>query len=391
MMVFKVLFSLCVFLLSLGQIASISKQGFTNLYLFDFALALFVLYGIYFFVIIKKSLVLPSIFIIFAAFSFIALLSLFRVSYLYNNEDLLVSFLYFVRWTLYLFVGLITFNLLHHKILTKEFLINNFIYSGVFISLVGLIQLFVFPDLSIVDKSLGWDPHKNRLFSTFLDPNFVGAYFNIILVFLFDKYYSKQKFTFFDTLATFILLVSLILTFSRSAWLMLAVIIFIYGVFKSKLLLVTFLIVCFAAYFAIPRIQTRLSGVTDPSDSAHFRLISWSNTLNIAQDNLFLGVGFNTFRFAQKEYGLVSYDNYLSHGASGSDSSLLFVLATTGIFGIMTFLGGFVYVFFNTKSVFFKALFGSLLLESFFINSLFYPQILFIWIILIISYSLLDK
>jgi O-antigen ligase len=156
------------------------------------------------------------------------------------------------------------------------------------------------------------------------------------------------------------------------------------------MLLLTFLIIAFATYFAIPRIQTRVAGITDPADSAHFRLVSWSNTLSIIQDNLLLGVGFNTFRYAQKEYGLVDYSGYESHGASGSDSSLLFVLATTGIFGLMFFLGGFMQPLFKSKNLLLKTLIVSLLLESFFINSLFYPQILIIWIVLLINYSTFD-
>ena len=93
--------------------------------------------------------------------------------------------------------------------------------------------------------------------------------------------------------------VCLFLTFSRSTWAMVAVMVFIYGVFKSRKILLLSLVLGFLAYFAVPRVQTRISGITDPADSAQFRLVSWKNTLEIAKDNLFLGVGVNSFRYAQ--------------------------------------------------------------------------------------------
>jgi len=391
-MFLRFLFNLSILLLSLGQFAALSKSGFTNLYLFDIVLGVFALYGVCYFIFVRRSFVLPSVSVFLIFFSFIALLSLFRVIPLYNNYALFTSLLYLIRWIIYLAFGLVVFNMVHKGYLTKDSITSIFIKSGVFISLVGFIQLLIFPDLSLLDSVYGWDPHKNRLFSTFLDPNFVGAYLTLILAFMFNKYYHQGKdFSIKDFLVTFILVLGLVFTFSRSAWLMFSVVVFIYGLYKSKLMLLTFVIVAFAAYFAVPRIQTRISGITDPADSAHFRLISWGNTMKIAQDNMFLGVGFNTFRFVQKDYGLVTYNEFESHGASGSDSSLLFVLATTGIFGLMFFLGSFLYVLFHTQSLLLKSTILSLLANSLFINSLFYPQILFLWLVVIISYSFFEN
>ena len=391
MKILKILFNLSLLFLSLGQLSSIFKQGSTSLYAFDIFLLLFVSYGLYYFLYVKKSFVLPSVSLLFLSFSFVALLSLFRVIPLYSNSELLVSFLYLVRWVLYLLSGLVVFNMLDKNLITKEYITSRFVLSGVIISILGFMQLLIFPDLSVLDSSLGWDPHKNRLFSTFLDPNFVGAYLNILLIFLFNKYYSKEEFfSTIDGIIFGVFLLALFLTFSRSAWLVLSFTILIYGLYKSKLLLLTFFIVSFSTYFAVPRIQTRISGITDPSDSAHFRLISWGNTLDIAKDNLFLGVGFNTFRYAQRELGLLSYGEVKSHGASSSDSSLLFVLATTGILGFLFYLGGFVHVFFKTKHLMIKTLIFGLLVNSFFINSLFYPQIMFLWIVIVTSYYSFD-
>lgn len=392
----KSLFSISVFLLSIAQFSAIIKSGDTNIYAFDLAVLVFVLYGLFYFLAIRKQFVLPALSVLFLSFTLVAILSLLRVSYVYNNYELLVSGFYLSRWIIYLSAGMITYNAIRQNIFDKNYLVSTFVNSGLMISIFGFIQLFIFPDLSILEESLGWDPHKYRLFSTFLDPNFVGAYLTMVLVLLLDKYYLSRneldthKFYLGDFISFIIILLGLFLTFSRSAWLMFSLVILIYGLFKSKALLLTFVIIAFAAYFAVPRIQTRIAGITDPADSAQFRFISWSNTWDIAKDNLLLGVGFNAFRYVQKDYGLVDFDSVDSHSASGADSSLLFILATTGIFGLLFFLSGFFYSFVDSKNLVIKSFILGLLMNSLFINSLFYPQILFFLIVTMFSYSIFD-
>ena len=153
------------------------------------------------------------------------------------------------------------------------------------------------------------------------------------------------------------------------------------------MLLLLAVCIMFLAYFAVPRVQTRISGVTDPADSAHFRLISWSNTLDIASDNLFLGVGYNSFRYAQKEYGVFDPGTVGGHSGAGSDSSFLLVLATTGIIGLIVFTLAYFFPIASSISnltpyrlVLVASLVG-LFIESQFVNSLFYPQIMFLWLI----------
>ena len=144
------------------------------------------------------------------------------------------------------------------------------------------------------------------------------------------------------------------------------------------------LLIAFSAYFAIPRIQTRVAGITDPADSAHFRLISWKNTSEISKDNLFLGVGYNAFKKAQVEYGFLTPDSQKEHSSTGSDSSLLLVLATTGVLGLFIFLIALGYPLVSSKSLFGVVMFIPLLLQSSFTNSLFFPQILFLLLLVIV-------
>src|SRR3989344_4212784 len=73
---------------------------------------------------------------------------------------------------------------------------------------------------------LGWDEHLYRLFSTFLDPNFAGAFFVLYFLFalniLIDSLKKQTKFfSLFIGLMSFLALIAIFLTYSRSALLML--------------------------------------------------------------------------------------------------------------------------------------------------------------------------
>ena len=388
-MLIKLLFRIELFLLILGQLISLSKSGGFNVYLFDLFLLIFVSYGFVYFLFLRKTFKLPIFLAYFIGFCLIALFSLVRVFPQFSNTENLVAFSYLVRLFLYVSAGLVVHNMYIQNIIKRDELFNLIIYSGLLLAVFGFVQLVILPDFEVLDPVYGWDPHKNRLASTFFDPNFTGAYLVICMAVLFEKLYSLKKIDWFGYLQFIILLLGIFLTFSRSAWLMFAVLIFVYGLSKSKKLLAAAVIVAFCAYFAVPRVQTRIVGVTDPADSAHFRLISWSNTTQIINDHWVFGVGYNTFRFVQKDYTFLNPDDYLDNAGAGSDSSLLFVFATTGIFGIALYLTSYLYALrysvsrnSENKTLVIAVLMG-LLVESQFINSLFYPQILFLILILI--------
>jgi O-antigen ligase len=195
-----------------------------------------------------------------------------------------------------------------------------------------------------------------------------------------------------EVLGVGVVFVALILTFSRSAWLMFAVSVGVMGVLKSRRLLILALVSLLAAYALVPRVQTRVAGGVDPDDSARARITSWAATLKIVKDYPVIGVGFNAFRYAQARYGFFDFQAPLGGRAgAGSDSSLLLVLATTGVVGLGAFLllgvraigeiGGIGGIRGTGGEIPLAVLASAagLLVESNFINSLFYPWIM-IWV-----------
>lgn len=377
----KKLFILNVFLLALAQFSNISPLfGITQpkLYLFDFFIPLYALFGLLSFMLANKKIYLPKNLWIFVIFTIIAFTSLVPV-FSQNTLDAFISaFLYLFRWIAYLLAAIVTYIAIKNKEFSTTFVYKVFIYSGVFLSLVGFVQLLVLPDFTVLDPLLGWDPHKNRIASTFFDPNFLGGFLVLLIILLLfkkdlfkDSARNQLLFLFFTTV---------FLTYSRSAWGMLSIVILFYGFKRSVWILVAAFLLVFSAYFAVPRIQTRIAGITDPSDSASLRLVSWQNTANIIQDNVFLGVGFNALKQAKIEYGFLNPDTETTHSASGTDSSFLLVLVTTGVVGFLIFISGFFLPAVSKPSFLSFALVGSLFLESQFVNSLFFPQIMFLWL-----------
>jgi len=386
----KILLYIVVFTLSLGQFASIGGGEGFRLYLFDIFTTIFVFYGLIYFFIIKRSFKVPRNSFWFVGFVLIALLSWLIGLTTFSNLEAIVALFYLIRFLIYFLSSLIIFNMIQKKlILPNDFFVLIFI-SAAFISIVGFVQLAVLPDFTVLDSNLGWDPHKNRLASTFFDPNFTGGFLAMTLGLAIGLILNKEirltplQLVFFVVIP----LIALVLTFSRSSWGMFAVIILVLGMLRARWLLFLAAILMFLTYFAIPRVQTRLSGVTDPADSAAFRLVSWKNTMVIAKDNPILGV--NYFRYAQREYGFFDVGTQGGHAGSGSDSSLLLILATTGVIGTTLFGLGYLTSTANLFSVNRIALFAvllGLLLHSQFVNSLFYPQIMFLWLSFISFYS----
>jgi len=397
MRIFRILLASLIFSSVLGQLGKLPLGSFEGgVYLMDLLAALLVGWWLYWSSVKERRLRLPPLWQPIVLFVFVALLSWIWGWRWVGWPDGLVGLMYLARWIIYSLVYFATWNFLRWEPLLRRSLIDWFLMAVLVFAGLGFLQLVLLPDFSPISRLGGWDPHRNRLASTFLDPNFAGAFLVLGLTLVFSRLLYQKERRFCLILTTGYLLLATVLTFSRSAWGMLAIILGVFGIFRSRKILGFALLGAFLAYFAVPRIQTRIVGITDPADSARLRLVSWGQTWRIARENLFLGVGFNNFRYAQREQGF--FEPRLPWGGqsgAGSDSSLLLVLATTGLVGLIVYLGIYGGLFFevyrrcaNPPALALLAALAGLFLESSFINSLFYPPImLFVWLLAALSFS----
>jgi O-antigen ligase len=122
------------------------------------------------------------------------------------------------------------------------------------------------------------------------------------------------------------------------------------------------------------------------------RFVDYSKTIKIWKTSPLLGVGYNNLcLLKQLHFGETSFK---SHSCSGSDSSILLILATTGFVGFFLFIDliGRMYKY-RARGVYGDIFYISIvavLVHSMFVNSLFYPWVMG-WLALLGGMSVKQK
>ena len=311
----------------------------------------------------------------------------------------MISGLYLVRFVEYFLLAFLTFDLARDPKYKRGILIA-LILGAILLAFAGFFQLNIMPDFGSFEE-LGWDPHRDRLLSTWFDPNFIGGLFAFMLCLtiglLLDKKTASRTKGWL-LMATVILLYALLLTYSRSAYLALAGGIGTLGLIRSRKLLIGSLVIAIVFISISNRAEERVVnlyhtaqsligvGAELPDATARLRLDSWRGAWTMIQDKPILGIGFNTYAYAQNRYGFL--DDLKKHSATGSDSTLLTIWATTGTLGFLAYLwllATFLWTAWghrrNGLTLGFLAGMIGLLIHATFVNSLlFTPLLVFIYL-----------
>lgn len=328
-------------------------------------------------------------------------LAMALISLIWGSRNLLLretltSSLYLIRFAEYALLFYVVSDLAQSQTWVKRYL-KFLLVITLALAALGFLQYIFIPDFSALAAQGGWDPHVQRLLSTWLDPNFMGGFFVFVLSFVISFYlYSKSKKEKVALLVCgAVLLAALLLTYSRSASFAFLIVLTLIGILKSRQALIFGLIILVLLTIFSERLQSRLAGATSLDVTARYRLSSWRNTLEIIRVHPFLGVGYNTFRYAQLAAGTLGPQS--SHSDFGSDSSFLTIMATTGVFGFGAYLWLLGACFWLSWCSFrkgrsdleralglgFCAALGGLLVHAQFTNSLLYPFFLeIIWFVL---------
>lgn len=387
----ELIFLLVIFTFTLGALGRIEVASDVALLLTDLLIPSLVLAWLGISLGVRRKVYLPPLFNLILIFILVCVLSLLFALKQFSRGEVLVSSLFLVRWVEYVFLYIIGYDL-SKTLKDRELLYSNFLlFVSLLVALAGFLQLQIIPDFSQMAQEGGWDPHQGRVLSTFFDPNFVGGFFTLALILTATKLlYAKDRFwKLFLGLVWIIIFVALILTFSRSSYLAFVLAFGFLGLVKVKKLLPVLLVLVVISYFLIPQVSERINNLFEGDFSSQARITSWLTAFQIISQNPIIGVGFNTYRFAQAQYGLIDLGEVEKHSASGTDSSLLLVWATTGAIGLGVFvllLGKmFMLSWRRRNSPSGLALLVSLvalLTHSQFVNSLFFPQIMgWFWVI----------
>jgi len=272
----------------------------------------------------------------------VVLIGLFAVSlfgiitHTHSLQEFISSFLYMVRLAAYVIIAIPLFvasgailNKLKISLLTSGFLFVTF----------GYIQYIFYPNLRNL-YYLGWDEHLSRMFTTLLDPNFSGIYiFLILLLYLSFMLQNFKRSGLFKKIFYFcggiFLMVAFLLTYSRGAYITLFVALPVYlYLVKRGIMRIVFFVVLLLVILLLNQ-SSGGEGVNLLRTASIFaRFEANTQGLLIFLQNPILGVGYNTLRFIQVEYGFVNGDNaFISNAAAGFPNSYVVILATTGILG----------------------------------------------------------
>lgn len=325
-----------------------------------------------------KSFRYISYYLLAALFSFI--LSIF-----YFKTGVLYGLFYLIRISAYaLFINYV-WNFIRRNKDGRKLLINSLMLISIVSAVFGWIQFFSLPDLKPFFV-YGWDMHLLRLFGTFLDPTFLGLIivFGIIIsVFKLIEFRDRKY-----LLITAFLLISLAFTYSRASYAAflggMLVISLMQKKFRKILLLVLTLIII---ALLLPTARNHSIELTR-TFSITARLNNYKEAFSLFKKFPVFGVGYDNLCIARNKF--IGVESFASHACSGSDSSLLLILATTGMVGMLVFLGASLRLLkdlsMNSERQIILAAGSALFIHSFFSNSLFFPWIMgFMAILLAIS------
>ena len=286
------------------------------------------------------------------------------------------SLFYAVRLVFYVW-----FILLAPQLLKREgWWIGQWI--GVVVSLAGFIQLKIFPAIppSFIAQ-YGFDPHSGRLFALFFDPNLVASVLMLtcLLTFgLYERYHRSSS-----LVALVIQLAALALTVSRSGMLGLAIAAVFVLLALHPRWLIAVLAVGMIGIFLSTTLWSRIVGGVALDATSRARFASWETAGQVIEVNPIVGVGYNYYQAATAALGRYTPRvGQIALAANASDSSLLTIWATTGIFGLLLCVGWLLSLTVSTADrvgvVILRGVVIGLIINSLFINSLLYPFVLFL-------------
>lgn len=284
--------------------------------------------------------------------------------------------LYIFRWAVYaLFYAYVLLDSKRGQIDWRAILY----ISGVTLALFGIFQWLWYPDLRNL-LYLGWDPHYKRVFSSLFDPNFAGAIFVLTFIagmWAWTTYTSKRAVILPAQLITGVALLG---TYSRSSYIAFIVGIIVWCVYrKAYVALFSIVVIFIAALFLLPGGMEGQNLFRTTSSLA--RLGSVRSAVRQFSHSPVIGTGFVNGYTQQS----------VPKRAGSIDTSMLFVLASTGVIGMIGYLALSFRILHVAKmglkmkssTPLLISSLAALFVHSMFINSLFYPwTVAWIWVLI---------
>lgn len=264
-------------------------------------------------------------------------------------RELAIAASYWARLAVYVLLVPALLVLIEHHPPYYRVLEYSFYAAIVGLVTLGYVQLWVVPELATLGG--GWDPHRYRFVSTWLDPNFLGMFLVITLLWL-SRPGGARKHRNLPHLVLIIAAVGgLLLTQSRSSlmaaavasmvvvpWLITSYLPRLKAAQKLMVSSTVVIALIISAGIGGVLLKERLTGLLSGTDpTVAIRYVALQHVWGLVQEHGWLGVGYNAYQFAALRQGLIG--DFTIHSRAGSDNSWLTVWVTTGIAGLLLFIG----------------------------------------------------
>ena len=384
----------CLSLLMGGMLLRVGV-GNAGLLSTDIVVPLFVLVWLGIRILIDRRLKSSKLLLTGGAFLLFAALTFWWGAWNLDLKAQIHSFAYIIRFASMLLFGWSAKDLFRTEKDKQQLMLGMTIIALVIVVL-GFLQFYLIPDISEWSEEGKWDPHTGRLLGSWMDPNFMAGFLAFWIPMTMGFWY-RSKLTWQRILYALVIPVyayAIFLTFSRSGYLSAAIGIGFFCLLRARIWIVVGILILTLGVASNERAQKRLGELagtlssvilmnTDEVDpTANLRIQSWQRSLELFYKYPVAGIGYNTYRYRAAEEGVVREDFYSS---GGSDSTLLTVLVTTGVVGLLFFFVFLVqlwvpnfYRYVQTRDELFLGFcagFLALMAHSMFVNSLLFPLI----------------
>lgn len=198
------------------------------------------------------------------------------------------------------------------------FFIKAICASTIFVVLWGYFQ-YIFgvdiADMKWIDGE-AFPELRKRIFSTLENPNVLAGYLNVIICLalgILAKFGDKKQ-KILIVIAIVMMSACLAMTYSRGAFLTLAIVFVIYGMIQDWRILILFTILIGIIFYSDSTFSYRIISIfTDTLDSSEgLRIGIWVSTIPMIADHPFAGVGWGAFKFIYPQYNYYLADSSIT-------------------------------------------------------------------------------
>lgn len=292
-----------------------------------------------------RAVVTSKVFL--AASLFIGVTGLTAVTSVSLSESLSLYLLYYVPSLLFLAVLM---YMADSRTVLYRFLLC-FVASGALVSLYGISQYFTMDGVKLAWVDIKANPLlSKRIFATFGNPNIFSQYLILVLPTAFVFLYAVKEFKHKVLLSALfaVTALALLLTFSRGAWVAVALAFFLMLLKVDRKLILaglTLVLIAFAFDLLPEVIKQRLESIVNPGEdsSGSYRFSIWKAAIAVIRDYWVTGIGLDqsTFFKVYADYQMPDVNVFHFHNI------WLQVFATGGILAILSFL----WLFYQTAKV----------------------------------------